>query len=1030
MNFCKFLRTALIAASLICGHPSASGQSHSESRTQKAAWVYDSEEFPNYLDLKRWDQPHSPLPERNMTQAEVKESTKLLSQALASVVKRLAVIRRNPKDGSLEVIKFFDALENQMRQVDPQARLGIPGGVLRALLRRQIYEKIRLGLMQKDPVSPRKTLQLIAQETREIGVNEFRNIGSDWDMFWTGDSSKNAQVKKTILEFFGNDRQNSGNFDSAIERLFSLGIDAKPHAEQTNLAASQGGSTLDWLTFFPSRKEFLSPERLPELADDFIRGKYDYLDPLPGFKPYSYQKQIIRAIRTPLESWLKLSPEGRARLTKDVDHLLVELKGGAALDPAALEQFTKMTMSASGGGSHNIYYRTQANSLESKINELIRTISSGTKAKHGLVFPQFVDSTNPDRRPQSKDQLKKIPKDALISIENLPGQTLYHGTKTLDGAIAICGGNFILSNHEQGHAYKGPGGNTAFDRATAEAYAGGPGKQGHVFELKIRKDRPVRIVEWSTISQQHSHLLKGAPAETLPFVWFAREYGVDIVLNSGIALVMNTEVLEFPSRDSLGKIIRDEYMRSTLQGPASNDLFSQVRHVLGQQDAYITAALLGARPEHDPSDLAKQVVQTLIKEYKNPDNNWERTEVVSRLRFFGSAERYRYIPGVDELALLAFRKEPNLAVREAATYLVARQSQTRPSLKKELFEAAIQQHNIEAIHTLGDEVFSDPAKSARLRDLFDPDLKLRDDHFKNSTESFGNSEHPGKHLLARTSIAMKNRVSGAREMFIDGYTRLPLATDERRSIVHHIDKSLIGERQWLDWTIEMGPKVLSSDSTAANFSEIQNLSERDILFIENNIHQVATGTAQIYLFRILFKYQRIREAHLAALEKYQSTSQIEGELKYRFHLKDRKIEDIPEIAKDFMVQVEKNLSSGTRQRVSTKEEQIERLIQQRVDISFDEASTQRRGQLARLFYELSEFAPWNPKYSQYFELTMYESRSAEAVKQFASRGQLPTEDAAKLVLKNNWLGHVAAEIRAECVSKQMDREILGISNAK
>lgn len=205
-------------------------------------------EFPNYFEeaIKR-DNPMEQEGQSLLVQQQVE-------RAIHSILSRLEVPYY--ENGKLQTKGFFSHLERVVKEKDPDAKVGISGGVVRSALG-YLYEKI-YSAKQKDPQV--KTLDILKNiiagknwkgETKETVLGtSFLGVASDMDVMIELSPKGKAKEKeiKTDAETFINSAKTHLNLqDDSSNLRKALVLDGDVQWKQAQLQESvrQGGSTLD-----------------------------------------------------------------------------------------------------------------------------------------------------------------------------------------------------------------------------------------------------------------------------------------------------------------------------------------------------------------------------------------------------------------------------------------------------------------------------------------------------------------------------------------------------------------------------------------------------------------------------------------------------------------------------------------------------------------------------------------------------------------------------------------------------------------
>lgn len=507
----------------------------------RESYFDQAHEFPNYF-----------LPEayRNLTPEQIPGSVvqfhqELLEKAVTSILRRVTLPIVKPGANEASMVQYFDYVRAEIIRnltakgipFDPDFELLASGGVVRATIG-YVYHRLRTKLDHDPTQNPGKLLEEIIHETREIPSLEIRGVGSDWDLLVRTKDGKVEPIADLARAITNSAESHYGFYEvkDSIKNAIFAAADVKEFGQQIDRTTRQGGSTLDFIAMDVRRGKFVSPTDHPEIVPDLIRGQASYVGPKQIIgEPVSIEdadKQTVRGLRSLLElPFLRIKDS--ARLKQELKTLIGKVDSGQLPTPKAIEQFGKMIRNARYGGARNRFYRGQPDSVEALALELARRIHNKLGS---VVLPEFTDHLG-------VRSATGIPERFLTKLSS---NKLYHGTGNPQNGLAILRKGLFLSKPDgQGVAVYGRGAYTSLDPLTAQAYAG---QSGVVFDLEVRSDRPVNILDWEKYQNEPELLVIKRKAEAEHrdvFEYLAKEHGIDIILNHHV-LVQNADVIRFP----------------------------------------------------------------------------------------------------------------------------------------------------------------------------------------------------------------------------------------------------------------------------------------------------------------------------------------------------------------------------------------------------------------------------------------------------------------------------------------------------
>jgi predicted transcriptional regulator len=502
-----------------------------------------SKEFPNYFLPEQYrGRPGSEVP------ADVlKKQRELLDQAMGSVFERLVVPIVPEGEQTVRQVRYFPYLRERLIKLDPGMKLYASGGVVRTAMS-YLYDELFQAL-EKDPKKdPSKVLEEIAHRKEDLPAIRVRGIGSDFDMLVQSSNGK-ANELRAMAEQITNSASASTNAkidNYAVKNSFFTLGDVRDYDSQIERSTRQGGSVVDYLAFDIGSRQLKDPPRFPGLADKIVSGHYEFAPPAQGAAPEDLGDSVIRGARTLLElPWLKLDNEEYYR--KQIQALNDGLDKNQALSKRAMGQFAKGIRNSRYFGAHNRFYRAKPETPDADILKLASRLGGGNSSS---FLPEFADSRRIDLRKGDHSELNGLPKELLTPVSEFKAKytdkgVLHHGTPSIENALAILRQGLFLSKGGQGTAAYGRGVYSSPHRKISEGYAG---KNGLIFDLQVKDDPRVNILDWEKV-KNHPAIQKIAAAAAEKhrdvFEYLSREHGIDIIKNEHV-LIQNSDVVTLP----------------------------------------------------------------------------------------------------------------------------------------------------------------------------------------------------------------------------------------------------------------------------------------------------------------------------------------------------------------------------------------------------------------------------------------------------------------------------------------------------
>ena len=579
-------------------------------------------EFPNYFLPPEYRNVES----RDIPQEVIQKAREKLREAVASIFNRLTV--PTMVDGEIKSILYFPFIQEEIGRISPEIEVIPSGGVVRSVIG-YLYNELYQGELRG--TSAEKTLEEIIDDKSPVPGIDVRGVGSDFDLLMKCPESLCKQAREIIsritnsaIDRIEGQRGRDSTTGSLRKSLFTIG-DIKEYSEQISRSSSQGGSTLDFLAFDISRERFVEP---PDeyrgklgIVDKLISGLFDYIPPASESSIEDPDKQTIRGMRPLLElPFLRMSDEGQFR--RELEDLLKKLEAGNLPSDKALEQFGKMSRNARFSGAHNIFFRSSPGSLEESVAEVlekIRRIDPNIP-----LIPEFVDHFLLEKRNITREMKEKVPDDLFMSLDEFMEKhtdngKLYHGTPNVDNALSILRGGFIISGGHlnQGGSSEGRGVYSSPHQPTARGYSGA---NGILFDLDIKKDENIRILDWEKV-RNHPAMKKimELANDNKPFEYLARNFGVDIIVNQYV-LIQNGAVIKPP--ENISFLIRGlgSYVENT-----ELSYRARLNYYHTYKDVYLYAVGENSADNlKKPEDLARGLIEELTYEKMKSTGNYYR----------------------------------------------------------------------------------------------------------------------------------------------------------------------------------------------------------------------------------------------------------------------------------------------------------------------------------------------------------------------------------------------------------------------
>lgn len=479
----------------------------------------------------------------NLSEAKVSEKVQLMEKAVGSILNRMTmpIVDSAGEIQSVRLIPYIN--EYALEKSAGDLKLHAAGGVVRSTIAYVYAEMYKEWLNQKDTFNPGFFLAQMASEKGDIPSLNVRGIGSDFDILYEIKNGKPAanysKIVEDILNIINSTETKLNLFDykdDLKKTLLTVG-DLKEINQQIKRATSQGGSTLDFLTYDIGEGRLQEPSFLQGTISDLVRGYINYIDPVSKSATEDPAKQMIRGFRPLLELPFVIY--------KDETVLRNELVTLAktALSPRAEEQITKLVRNARFSAANNRFYRGSENSLEFQINTYLKNKSQLQN------IPRYIDFNSLNFRDE-KNGFKEFPKELLMpraSFDKLTNNgVLYHGTPTIGSGLSIMRSGLFESSSKQGTAMFGRGAYTTPDYSTAEGYKSA---EGLIFKIQVKDHPNINIIDWNKIEKTAfiKDLVKTAKEEKIDtFEYLSKIYGIDIIVNSHV-LVQNQNAVILPT---------------------------------------------------------------------------------------------------------------------------------------------------------------------------------------------------------------------------------------------------------------------------------------------------------------------------------------------------------------------------------------------------------------------------------------------------------------------------------------------------
>ncbi len=549
---------------------------------------FDVSEFPNYFLPPALRGMSAEEISRNHS-AELLATKRRLNAALGMMFSRLTVpLVMNESEGPKNY-RYFDTLYKELRPIDSDIKIMPSSGVLRSaigFLYQELYTAEQTGnsaVTTLEAIAAGKHNiydskgNLPALSLQEVG-NSMRGVGSDFDVQLIVGKAENFPAARDRAFAITNSAEISLGLRNAdmnkgfkaslfppadVKSYHTITVGGEVIEGQAPRSSAQGGATVDLLAYDMEAKEIKEPkEYLPKenIVDDLLMGFVSYIEPAKDPETgreivEDGPKQTIRGLRSLLEiPYTRLKQE--KRLVEEIRELKQNIKDEKLSRRAAekaIEQFPKMVRNSRFSGAANRYHRGGEGSFEKEVEELLAVIEEKYNVS---TVPEFVDNLRIGRPSQSMPD--ELPLMAMSRFRQSVAKDgiVYHGTPQVDQGLAILrnglflsksGGRILGGRHTV--AVYGRGGYTSPSYATSAGYAR---SEGVVFQLRIKNDPNLRILDWQNDQVQKSSVVQRLMVEEnnnidAVFERLTREHGVDVILNGGHVLVQNSQAVEFPA---------------------------------------------------------------------------------------------------------------------------------------------------------------------------------------------------------------------------------------------------------------------------------------------------------------------------------------------------------------------------------------------------------------------------------------------------------------------------------------------------
>lgn len=546
-------------------------------------------EFPNYFLLPQY----RGLPPEKVPATEVQRARKELEAAVAGVLRsatypvQVDVVDSegspvNGLDGKpqtrLEVRPIFPYLTEVARKkmkresASKEKTISVyaSGGVIRSAIG-YVYEELFLAaekagseLAAQEKAIRQRLERLKSPRSDSDRLDLFNVIGvmSDFDVLVHSEAPEPQgratptqldKVRQSVFHKLNNSNKAAAGDPIIIGRGRdrydpTAGIFPEPDVKlrdvQLNGAANQGGSTTDLLAMdvMAEQPHFHHPDRFPNIADQLVTGVVGYAPPeissKSGVKPQReyHSKQAARGIRVLTDlPFVRYDIPSELQLKEEIlEHFV---KGDFPYDRDVYDQFYKLSRNARLAGGNNRLFRGEPGSLEEVIQMVARS-SSGASLKRFVARVPLAE----------KKSISQDISSLLLPIEDFLSKytdqgKLYYATSTVEDAFALLRGGLEVPQEK---SRRGRGEFASSSREDAESFAG---RRGGVFELQVRSDPNLRVIDWSEVHLK-PEFWKISKEEQYDsdriFTRLQRDYGVDIIIFHGAIHIQNQEAVSMP----------------------------------------------------------------------------------------------------------------------------------------------------------------------------------------------------------------------------------------------------------------------------------------------------------------------------------------------------------------------------------------------------------------------------------------------------------------------------------------------------
>jgi hypothetical protein len=555
-----FIQLLLIFAFWRSAVPALAKDGDSERRPQ-SQYFDRQREFPNYF-----------LPERlrslsleQIPELEIARSQALIEAALNSVFERMTVPIQRTAGGKIEPVRILSYLQAEVDLIDRGAHVIPSGGVVRSGVG-FLYHEIRKGVAKG--VAPETTLGNITRATNDIPGHRIRGVASDFDLLLLSAAKQQSQIIDRLAKVLNSAESATGMQHSeggGLKRSLFTIADVKDYEKQTTRAAKQGGSTLDLLAFNPVTGKFVEPRAVPGMNEgnpgivrNFIMGHFAYVAPENKKDIEDAPKQTIRGLR-PLVELPFLGVFDERVLRSEIEELIARVERGEVLSKKALEQFDKLVRNARYGGGHNRIFRGHPDSIEALALRLAKLTQ--TKFKR-MTIPEYGDYLPIEHRVENSRGLNGFPADLLMPQDEFvrnhtDNGYLYHGTPSIEAALAIIRGGLFVSDGQQ-IVNSGKGARIVTMGAMGRGVYMSPWKEvarsyasetGMVFKMRIKAEARLNVIDWVRAARDpriKPYLEKAKGLDMDIFRYLAHHHGIDNFVNHH-SVMQNLSIVEIPN---------------------------------------------------------------------------------------------------------------------------------------------------------------------------------------------------------------------------------------------------------------------------------------------------------------------------------------------------------------------------------------------------------------------------------------------------------------------------------------------------